>query len=212
MGLPKALQSFGQPTKPHVSQWYACSLRVTTAQLLAPSRGQPSPTWLLLPKTHARGKNNTKKRKIPGRQAAEVPLGAGAGAAFSFSTQRLCSAAPPTPCCQGEEAGGCWFIYTPARQQGHFSKLSEFLSHLLTQRRFRIASFLPPEASCLLASGEAPAPAKLLALPRACFRQQRPTSIQRRANDKQMSARSPAALAYQAAACTKSRISCLPSA
>lgn len=157
------------------------------------------------------GKITQKERKIPGRQAAEVPQGAGAGAAFSFcfSTQRLCSAAPHTPCCQGEEAGGCWFIYTPARQQGHFSKLSEFLSHLLTQRRFRIASFLPPEASCLLVSGEAPAPAKLLALPHTCFRQQRPTSIQRRANDKQMSARSPAALAYQAA-CTKSRVSCLP--
>lgn len=110
-----------------------------------PADNQAQPGCFFPKHTH-KGKTTQKERQIPGRQAAEVPQGSGTGAAFSFcfSTQRLCSATPrPSP----HAARGCWFIYTPARQQGHFSKLSEFLSHLLTQRWFRIASFLPKPAA-----------------------------------------------------------------
>lgn len=130
--------------------------------------------------------------RCPGELAAGLPLPLA-------ETQQLCETPSADRGRTGRKPEGCQFIYSPAGEQGYLKKLSEFLPYLLTPLRLGIASFLPLRRCSKVPCSTIVMPAKLWALPPACFHQQCPTSTGRKACDKLMHVRCPAACACQPA-------------
>jgi len=153
------------------------------------SPGKPA---ICFSKTHTRRKNNPKNKikfkHLGQRGLPRCPGELAAGLPFPFAFQHSGFVRLP-PCCQGNgggEARGVSVYLHSSRTAGLLSKdigVSCLFVNAVKAENCFLSPCRAPERAPAWRSAD---PAKLWALSRACFHQQRPTAAGCEANDKQM--------------------------